>query len=61
MNAPQPQSAASPRPITPLGPPVRRGRSVPLFMALRYLFSRPWFGALYNEANLPLGAFHIGD
>ena len=28
---------------------------------LRYLFSRPWFGALYNEANLPLGAFHIGD
>ncbi len=28
---------------------------------LRYLFSRPWRGALYNEGNLPLGAFHIGD
>ena len=28
---------------------------------LRYLFSRPWRGSLYNEANLPLGAFHIGD
>jgi len=28
---------------------------------LRYLFSRPWFGSLYNEAGLPLGAFHIGD
>ncbi len=28
---------------------------------LRYLFSPPWFGSLYNEAGLPLGAFHIGD
>ncbi len=28
---------------------------------LRYLFSRPWYGALHNEVNLPLGAFHIGD
>jgi len=28
---------------------------------LRYLYSRPWFGCLYNEVNLPLGAFHIGD
>ena len=28
---------------------------------LRYLFSRPWKGTLYNEVNLPLGAFHIGD
>ena len=28
---------------------------------LRYLFSRPWYGALHNEADLPLGAFHIGD
>jgi len=28
---------------------------------LRYLFSRPWYGALSNEAGLPLGAFHIGD
>ena len=28
---------------------------------LRYLFSRPWYGALHNEVDLPLGAFHIGD
>ena len=28
---------------------------------LRYLYSTPWFGGLYNEMNLPLGAFHIGD
>ncbi len=28
---------------------------------LRYLFSRPWNGTLYNDADLPLGAFHIGD
>jgi len=26
---------------------------------LRYLHSRPWFGCLYNEACLPLGAFEI--
>lgn len=26
---------------------------------LRYLYSRPWFGSLYNEVCLPLGAFHI--
>ena len=26
---------------------------------LRYLFSRPWFGCLYNEVCLPLGAFEI--
>lgn len=24
---------------------------------VRYLHSAPWFGAIYNEANLPLGAF----
>ena len=24
---------------------------------LRYLHSRPWFGAIYNEVNLPMGAF----
>ena len=24
---------------------------------LRYLHSRPWFGCLYNEVNLPMGAF----
>jgi len=28
---------------------------------LRYLFSRPWYGALHNEVDLPLGAFHIGE
>ena len=28
---------------------------------LRYMYSAPWFGCLYNEMNLPLGAFHIGD
>ena len=28
---------------------------------LRYLFSRPWNGTLYSDADLPLGAFHIGD
>lgn len=28
---------------------------------LRYLYSKPWFGSLYNEVNLPLGAFHIGE
>ena len=26
---------------------------------LRYLFSSPWFGGLYNEVCLPLGAFEI--
>ena len=26
---------------------------------LRYLFSAPWFGGLYNEVCLPLGAFEI--
>lgn len=28
---------------------------------LRYLYSSPWFGSIYNDVNLPLGAFHIGD
>ena len=28
---------------------------------LRYLYSSPWFGSVYNQVNLPLGAFHIGD
>ncbi len=28
---------------------------------LRYLYSSPWFGSLYSDACLPLGAFHIGD
>jgi sialate O-acetylesterase len=28
---------------------------------LRYLYSAPWFGSIYNEVNLPLGSFHIGE
>ena len=28
---------------------------------LRYLYSEPWFGSLYGESGLPVGAFHIGD
>ena len=30
---------------------------------LRYLHSKPWFGCIYNEVNLPLGAFEatVGD
>ena len=28
---------------------------------LRYLHSEPWFGSLYGESGLPVGAFHIGD
>lgn len=27
---------------------------------LRYLYSRPWYGSIYNEVCLPLGSFHIG-
>ena len=25
------------------------------------LYSKPWFGCVYNESSLPLGAFHIGE
>ena len=28
---------------------------------LRYAYSSPWKGNIYNEADLPLGAFKIGD
>ena len=28
---------------------------------LRYLYSSPWFGSVYSDACLPLGAFHICD
>jgi sialate O-acetylesterase len=28
---------------------------------LRYLYSAPWFGSLYGESGLPVGAFHIGE
>ena len=26
---------------------------------IRYLFSHPWYGSIYNEVNLPLGAFAV--
>ena len=26
---------------------------------LRYLYSRPWYGAVYNDVNLPLGSFIV--
>jgi len=40
---------------------VLRAEGVAAPKKLRYLFSRPWRGALYNEVDLPLGAFHIGE
>ena len=30
-------------------------------VSLRYCHSRPWIGTVYNEANLPLGAFHVAE
>ena len=52
------------------GKPQRRGtvdgkdllvasKDVKAPVKLRYLHSRPWFGALYNDACLPLGAFEV--
>ena len=29
--------------------------------SVRYLFKRPWRGCVYNEANLPMGAFCISN
>ena len=40
---------------------VVSSKDVPQPVRLRYLHSAPWFGALYNEVNLPVGAFHVGD
>ncbi len=40
---------------------VVRAEGVAQPKKLRYLFSRPWYGALHNEVDLPLGAFHIGE
>ena len=34
---------------------------VPNPVQLRYLFSRPWKGMLYNEVGLPVGPFSIGS
>jgi sialate O-acetylesterase len=39
---------------------VVSSKDVPQPVRLRYLHSAPWFGALYNEVNLPVGAFHVG-
>ena len=39
---------------------VVRAADVSAPKMLRYLHARPWFGGLYNEVGLPLGAFHIG-
>ncbi len=36
---------------------VVAAEGVPAPKKLRYLHSRPWFGAIYNEVNLPMGAF----
>ena len=36
-------------------------KDVPDPKRLRYLHSSPWFGNLYNESGLPLGAFKIGE
>ena len=38
-----------------------RAEGVEKPVGLRYLHSRPWTGTVYNEADLPLGAFHIGE
>lgn len=40
---------------------VVRSSAVAQPKALRYLFSKPWYGALHNEACLPLGPFACGD
>ena len=40
---------------------VLKAKDVTAPKKLRYLYSAPWFGSLYNEVGLPLGAFHIGD
>jgi sialate O-acetylesterase len=40
---------------------VVSAEGVPEPKKLRYLYSSPWFGALYSDVCLPLGAFHIGD
>ena len=38
---------------------IVRADGVPAPCRLRYLHSAPWRGNIYNEVNLPLGAFHI--
>lgn len=38
---------------------VVAAEGVPEPKKLRYLHARPWFGCLYNEVNLPAGAFEL--
>ena len=40
---------------------VVRAEDVAKPVKLRYAYSSPWKGTIYNEADLPLGAFSIGD
>ena len=40
---------------------VVRAEGVAKPVKLRYAYSSPWKGNIYNEADLPLGAFRIGD
>ena len=37
-----------------------RARDVSAPVKVRYLHSRPWYGCVHNEADLPMGAFHLG-
>jgi len=37
-----------------------RAREVSAPVKVRYLHSRPWYGCVHNEADLPMGAFHLG-
>ena len=40
---------------------VVRAEGVAKPVKLRYAYSSPWKGSIYNEADLPLGAFSIGE
>jgi len=40
---------------------VVRAEGVAKPVKLRYAYSSPWKGTIYNEADLPLGAFSIGE
>ncbi len=37
-----------------------RAKEVSAPVKVRYLHSRPWYGCVHNEADLPMGAFHLG-
>ena len=40
---------------------VVRAEGVAKPVKLRYAYSNPWKGTIYNEADLPLGAFRVGE